>query len=115
MARFDAAFGERPDAVPIPQAAHELLSSVLAGLKPRHPRRDWNVAAAILKKATDTMCNDVYFVRVDDQQTGWLLTGPGRGQVGTRLQRQGTELQEAQGGVVRVITLTKNVETRSER
>jgi hypothetical protein len=67
MARFDAARAEGPDAVPIPQAAHELLASVLAELKPRHSRRDWKVAAAILKEATDTMCNDVYFVRVDDQ------------------------------------------------
>ena len=67
MARFDAAFGESPDAVPIPQAAHEFLSSVVAELKPRHSRRDWKVAAAILKETTETICNDVYFVPVDDR------------------------------------------------
>jgi hypothetical protein len=67
MARFDAARGERPDAVPIPQAAHELLSSVLAELRSRHSRRDWNVAATILKEATETICADVFFVRLDDQ------------------------------------------------
>jgi hypothetical protein len=67
MARFDAAFDQTPDAVPIPQAAHELLFSVLAELKPRHSSRDWKVAAAILKEATATICNDVFFVRLDDQ------------------------------------------------
>lgn len=66
MVRFDAARGENPDAVPIPQAARELLSTVLAGLKPRHSRRDWKVAAAILKEATDTICEEVYFVPLDD-------------------------------------------------
>lgn len=66
MARFDAAFGKNPDAVPIPQAAHELLSSVLAELKHRHSRRDWKVAATILKETTDTICSDVYFVSLDD-------------------------------------------------
>lgn len=66
MVRYDAAHGANPDAVPIPQAACELLSDVLTDLKPRHSRRDWKVAAAMVKEATDKICEEVYFVNLDD-------------------------------------------------
>ncbi len=67
MVRFDAEHGVNPDAVPIPQAAHELLCNGLVQVKPRHSPRDWKVAAAILKEATDAICDNVFFVPLDDE------------------------------------------------
>jgi hypothetical protein len=65
MARHAAAAGPTPDAVPIPDAAHELLASVLTDLKRRYSRRDLTVAARILKNATDSICEEVYFVPLE--------------------------------------------------
>jgi hypothetical protein len=65
MVRYDAARGGAPDAVPIPQAAHELLASVLTDVRRRYSRRDLIVAARMLKEATDRICQEVCFVSPD--------------------------------------------------
>ena len=58
--------GSDPNVVPIPVAAHELLTDVLKVLKRRHSRRDLNAAAAIVKEATDLICQEVFLVPFEE-------------------------------------------------
>jgi hypothetical protein len=62
MVQYAAAGGPVPDAVPIPIAAHELLVDTLSELEHRHARRDLKTAAALLKDATDRICDEVFFI-----------------------------------------------------
>jgi hypothetical protein len=62
MVRFQASGRSAPDAAPIPETAHSILRSVLDGVLKRHSRRDIQVAAAIVREATDAIADDVFFV-----------------------------------------------------
>ncbi len=62
MVRFQAAGRSAPDAAPIPEVAHSLIRGVLAGVGKRHSKRDIKVAAAIVKQATASICDEIYFV-----------------------------------------------------
>lgn len=65
MVRHAAATGPLPDVAPIPDVAHELLAGALTDLK-RYSRRDLTIAARILEEATDRICEEVYFVPLDE-------------------------------------------------
>jgi hypothetical protein len=54
-----------PDAAPIPEVAHGLLTSVLGDLRRRHSRRDITVAARIVREATDAIGENMFMVPVE--------------------------------------------------
>jgi hypothetical protein len=62
MVQFQAAGRSAPDAAPIPEIAHSLIRGVLGGVGKRHSKRDIKVAAAIVKQATASISNEIYFV-----------------------------------------------------
>ena len=62
MVRFQAAGRSNPDAAPIPEVAHSLIRSVLRDVGKRHSKRDIKVAAAIVKQATASICDEIYCV-----------------------------------------------------
>jgi hypothetical protein len=63
MVHLQAAGRSAPDAVPIPDVAHSLIRSVLRDVGKRHSKRDIKVAAAIVKQATASICDDICYVR----------------------------------------------------
>ncbi|MDQ6776870.1 MAG: hypothetical protein M3071_11800 [Actinomycetota bacterium] len=62
MVQFQAAGRSAPDAAPIPEVAHSLVRSVLGDVGKRHSKRDINIAAAIVKQATASICAEIYYV-----------------------------------------------------
>jgi hypothetical protein len=65
MVQWQAAGLGHPDAAPIPEAARSLVADVLKEIRPKHSRRDLKVAAAIVKEATEAICDNVYGVDPD--------------------------------------------------
>ena len=65
MVRFEAQGRSAPDAAPIPEAAHALLRDALGELEERHSAEDLRATAAIIRQATDSICNEVFFVAPD--------------------------------------------------
>lgn len=66
MIRFQAAGRAAPDAAPIPTVAQSLIRSVLGDLTRRHSRRDVKIAAKIVEEATDAICENIFFVPLED-------------------------------------------------
>jgi len=62
MVEFQAAGRSAPDAAPIPEVAHSVIRSVLGDVGKRHSKRDIKVAAAIVKQATASICEEIYYV-----------------------------------------------------
>jgi hypothetical protein len=62
MVEFQATGRSAPDAAPIPEVAHSLIRSVLDDVAERHSRRDVKVAAAIVKQATASICDEIFYV-----------------------------------------------------
>jgi hypothetical protein len=62
MVQFEAAGRSAADAAPIPEAAHSLIRGVLGGVGKRHSKRDIRVATTIVKQATASICDEIYFV-----------------------------------------------------
>jgi hypothetical protein len=73
MVQFDASGRSDPDAVPIPEAAHSLMRSVIEPTAAKHSKRDVRVAAKIVGQATAAMCEDIFTVDPD-----WLDAVNGR-------------------------------------
>jgi hypothetical protein len=65
MVQFQAAGRSAPDAAPIPEVAHSLIRGVLGGVGKRHSKRDIRAAATIVKQATASIGNEIYFVGPD--------------------------------------------------
>lgn len=65
MVEFSASGRSAPDAPPIPDVARSLIRDVCRGLAKRHSKRDVRVAAAIVREATDAICNDIFAVNPD--------------------------------------------------
>lgn len=65
MAEFSASGRSAPDAAPIPDIARSLIRDVCRDVTKRHSKRDVKVAAAIVREATDAICNDVFTVNPD--------------------------------------------------
>lgn len=61
MIRCDAAGKAAPDAAPIPDVAHSVTCDVLADVVRRRSRRDVKVAAAIIKDATESIAEDIFW------------------------------------------------------
>lgn len=66
MVRFGAAGLSSPDAAPVPVVAHKLISDALTDVKRRRSRRDLKMAAAIVRDATEAMCENLFFVDVEE-------------------------------------------------
>jgi hypothetical protein len=66
MIRCEAAGRSAPDAAPIPTVAQSLIRGVLGDLKRRYSRRDLNVAAAVVQRATDAICENIFFVPLEE-------------------------------------------------
>ena len=66
MIRCEAAGRSAPDAAPIPTVAQSLIRSVLTEVERRHSRRDLKVAAAIVREATDAICENIFFVPLEE-------------------------------------------------
>jgi hypothetical protein len=62
MVEFQAAGRSAPDAAPIPEVAHELISGVLGAVGKRHSKRDIRVAARIVEEATREICENIFYV-----------------------------------------------------
>jgi len=62
MVKFDAGGHAAPDLAPIPEVARTLIRGVLDDLRKRHSRRDILVAAQIVAEATETICENIFFV-----------------------------------------------------
>jgi hypothetical protein len=62
MVEYQAAGRSAPDAAPIPEVAQSLIRSVLGGVGKRHSKRDIKVAARIVKEATASICEEIFFV-----------------------------------------------------
>ena len=65
MVEFAASGRSAPDAPSIPDVARSLIRSVCGDLAKRHSNRDVRVAAAIVREATDAICNDIFAVNPD--------------------------------------------------
>jgi hypothetical protein len=72
MVRFGASGRSAPNAAPIPEAAHSLIRSVIAGMSSQHSKRDIRVAAKIVAQVTDAICEDIFAVDPEwfDELTG---------------------------------------------
>jgi hypothetical protein len=66
MIRCEASGRSAPDAAPIPTVAQSLIRDVLGDLKRHHSRRDLAVAAAIVDEATDAICQNIFFVPLEE-------------------------------------------------
>ena len=66
MIRCQAAGRSAPDAAPIPSVAQDLIRDVLGDLKRRYSRRDLKVACAIVEEATDAICENIFFVPLEE-------------------------------------------------
>lgn len=62
MVRFDTSGKAAPDAAPIPDVAHSLISGISGPLSIRHSKRDIRVAAKIVQELTDEICEEIIFV-----------------------------------------------------
>jgi hypothetical protein len=62
MVEYRTARRSASDAAPIPEVAHSLIRSVLRDVGKRHSKRDIKVAAAIVKQATASIGEEIYFV-----------------------------------------------------
>jgi hypothetical protein len=62
MVKFEASGHAAPDLAPIPEVARTLIRVVLDELRKRHSRRDILVAAKIVAEATETICENIFFV-----------------------------------------------------
>jgi hypothetical protein len=62
MLQFQAAGRGAPDAAPIPEVAHSVIRGVLGGVGKRHSKRDIKAAATIVKQATASIGEEIYFV-----------------------------------------------------
>jgi hypothetical protein len=69
MAQWDAAGLAASDAAPIPMVAHMLIRGVLADARHRHSRPDLETAAAIVKEATEAICENVFLVPLDEAES----------------------------------------------
>ena len=65
MARNAAARRSAPDAMPIPDAAHEVILSAIADDLRRHRDTELIAAARIVQLATDALYDNVFFVPLD--------------------------------------------------
>ena len=62
MVRFAASGRSTPNLAPIPDVAHSLISDVLADVVKRYSKRDVKIAAAIIRDATETIGEEIFFV-----------------------------------------------------
>jgi hypothetical protein len=66
MVRFESSGRSAPDAAPIPDVAHELISGVLTEVRRRHSSRDLLVAGRIIGEVTDAIAENIFFVDPDE-------------------------------------------------
>ena len=64
MAEWEMTHGCNPDAPPLTQIAHSLVSGVAAD-RVGHPKRDLRVSAAIVREITAAVREDIYVVNPD--------------------------------------------------
>jgi hypothetical protein len=69
MVQWEAAGLSAPDAAPIPETAHTLVRGVLGDVRRRHSRRDVRVAAAIVKESTAAICENIFFIPVEEAES----------------------------------------------
>ena len=62
MVKTHATGKSAPDAAPIPTVAHELVGGVITDLTRRHSDEELKAATAIVREATDAICNDSFLV-----------------------------------------------------
>jgi hypothetical protein len=62
MVEFEAAGRSAPSAAPIPEVAHSVIRDALGEIRDEHSKRDVKVASRIVKRATDAICDNVFFV-----------------------------------------------------
>ncbi len=62
MVAFEASGRSDPGLAPIPEVAHGLVRSVLAGVKKRYSKADIRTAAAIVSEVTDAIGEEIFFV-----------------------------------------------------
>ncbi|MBV8954483.1 MAG: hypothetical protein JO179_10115 [Solirubrobacterales bacterium] len=79
MIRAEAAGRSAPDAAPIPEVAHELISGVLADVRKSYSSRDLKTAAAIIQKATYAIGEDIFLVPLDCPQDDSGINGHASG------------------------------------
>ena len=85
MIKSQASGQSTPDAAPIPEVAHGLIRSVLEDLADRHSDGQIEAAARIVQEATYEICENIFFVPVEQTEPG--ANGRRRGRNGSRPRR----------------------------
>lgn len=85
MIKSQASGRSAPDAAPIPEIAHGVIRSVLEDLADRHSDGQIEAAARIIQEATSEICENIFFVPIEQIAAG--AKGRRRGRNGSRPRR----------------------------